>query len=44
MISQEVCICTLKGRASDSMMSPTYSYLFQMVGAGAFLSVARPTI
>ena len=33
--------CTLVGRASDSMMVPTY--LFQLVGAGAFSPVACPT-
>ena len=31
------------GRASDSLMAPTLSYLFQLVGAGSFLSVAWPT-
>ena len=31
------------GRASDSMMTPTQSYLFYLVGAGAILSVAWPT-
>ena len=32
------------GRASDSMMAPTSSYLFQLVGAGSLLSVAWPTV
>ena len=35
--------CTPVGRASDSMMAPTLSYLFLLVWAGAFLSVAWPT-
>ena len=35
--------CTPVGRASDSMMAPTLSYLFQLVWAGAFLSVAWST-
>ena len=35
--------CTPVGRASDSMMAPTKSYLFKLVGAGDFLSVASPT-
>ena len=35
--------CTPVDRASDSMMAPTKSYLFELVGTGAFLSVAWPT-
>ena len=35
--------CTPVGRASDSMMAPAWSYLFSLVWAGAFLSVAWPT-
>ena len=31
------------GWASDSMMAPTKSYLFYLVGTGAFLSVVGPT-
>ena len=29
--------CTPVDRASDSMMAPTLSYLFQLVGTGAFV-------
>ena len=35
--------CTPLGQVSDAMMAPTLSYLFHLVGAGAFLSVAWPT-
>ena len=35
--------CTPLGRSSDSVIATTLSYLFQLVGTGAFLSVAWST-
>ena len=35
--------CTPVGRASDSMMAPTLSYIIYLVGAGNISSVAWPT-
>ena len=35
--------CTPVGRASDSMMAPTYCYSFKLVGAGASCLLLGPT-